>query len=1037
MITFSASTGGRPPSGTRGRRRGLVLLLASALLALFAGAVPAQAAGPTCVTRSPTGAYTVKVCLTVGSGSTMTGNVGVSSTVTITPTNSAWGIRKLEFYLDNAYVITDFESPYSFTLPTASFLDGAHTMRADVLLRDGNTVSSSGVTTTFANGTTSIPPPSTGFTPTSGRPAAPGEPFVVAATGDGASGQKASDDVVDLISSWNPNLFLYTGDVYEKGTETEFLNWYGPSGTRYGTFKSITNPIVGNHEYENGGAPGYFNYWSGVPDYYSFDAGGWHFIGLNSNSQLNGFDPGTAQYEWLKSDLKNHQTACTMAYFHHPVLSVGPQGDTTAMNNIWKLLATNGVDVVLTGHEHQYQRWHPLDGNFNRVTTGGTVEMVAGGGGHGIQSTVRTDSRVAALADTTTDGFGALRMELSNGSMQYSYVNPGGAVRDSGIITCSGLPPDTEPPSVPGDVTATTSGSPDVTVAWTGSTDNQGVASYDVRRGTQIVHTLPATQTAWLDTTTAPLTSYDYSVRATDATGNHSDWSASAHVDTPDVPTSFTWQVSEDAYVDGANPSSKLGTRPDLRIDASPDQRTYLKFQVTGVGTRAPVTQTLRIHAASSLNAGFDVRTVADTSWSESTVTYNTAPPVGALLATSGPVTSGSWVEVPVTGLISGDGTYTLALTPRSSTALKLDARESGTPAELLADTTGSSSNAAPVASDLSVTTDEDTVATWTPAVFDADGDPLSCAITTPPAHGNATAANGCSTGSYTPDANTNGSDSFTYQVTDGTATASATVTVTVNPVNDPPVAGDVTGSTWAGSTTEVTLTATDVDGDCPLAFEASPPAHGTLSSVGTVTCSGGTASAPVMYTAAAGWTGTDTFSYVARDGGGLQGQAQGAVTVTEAPASFTAAAGADAYVSDSAPTGNYGSSTSLRLDGAAPVQRSYIAFPVVGLGSAPPTGLVLRVHAATNLSAGFEVHASSAAWQEATVTWNNAPSPGALLAVSGPVASGSWVSVALPTDLLSSGDGTVDVTLTPLSATALRLDSRESASPPELVVNR
>lgn len=63
-----------------------------------------------------------------------------------------------------------------------------------------------------------------------------------------------------------------TGDVYEKGTETEFYNWYGQDGVLWGRFKDVTNPIVGNHEYENDVAPGYFNYWSGVPDYYSYDA---------------------------------------------------------------------------------------------------------------------------------------------------------------------------------------------------------------------------------------------------------------------------------------------------------------------------------------------------------------------------------------------------------------------------------------------------------------------------------------------------------------------------------------------------------------------------------------------------------------------------------------------------------------------------------------------------------------------------------------------------------------------------------------------
>jgi hypothetical protein len=106
-------------------------------------------------------------------------------------------------------------------------------------------------------------------------------------------------------------------------------------------------------------------------------------------------------------------------------------------------------------------------------------------------------------------------------------------------------------------------------------------------------------------------------------------------------------------------------------------------------------------------------------------------------------------------------------------------------------------------------------------------------------------------------------------------------------------------------------------------------------------------------------------------------------------------------------------------------------------LGSTPPATLTLRLHAGSSLSAGFEVHASSGTWDEATLAWNGAPAPGELLAASGPVTSGAWVEIALPPSLLPTGDGTVDLTLTPLSNTALRLDARESTAAPQLVVSR
>ena len=193
-------------------------------------------------------------------------------------------------------------------------------------------------------------------------------------------------------------MFLYVGDVYEKGTATEFYNWYGQGSTFYGRFRQITDPIIGNHEYENGVAPGYRDYWNlgtTTPTYYSYDAAGWHFIALNSNcGLLRDCAVGQAQYNWLLNDLNTHNNVCTIAYFHHPVFNVGYEGYATSMNDMWALMAQHGVDIVLTGHDHDYQRWVPLDGNINNLSPNGIgnpsstgmTEFVAGGGGHGIQT---------------------------------------------------------------------------------------------------------------------------------------------------------------------------------------------------------------------------------------------------------------------------------------------------------------------------------------------------------------------------------------------------------------------------------------------------------------------------------------------------------------------------------------------------------------------------------------------------------------------------------------------------------------------------
>ena len=97
-------------------------------------------------------------------------------------------------------------------------------------MRDGFIGARASISTQFLNGVTTPPVNTNSFTVRSGTAPAPGQSFVVAAAGDGAGGETSETNTTNLIASWNPNMFLYLGDVYEKGTATEFYNWYGPSG---------------------------------------------------------------------------------------------------------------------------------------------------------------------------------------------------------------------------------------------------------------------------------------------------------------------------------------------------------------------------------------------------------------------------------------------------------------------------------------------------------------------------------------------------------------------------------------------------------------------------------------------------------------------------------------------------------------------------------------------------------------------------------------------------------------------------------------
>lgn len=509
--------------------RKLVATLATcAIVTVLAIGAPTPASAAACSSSGPAG-YQVTLCFTApADGGTVTGPSTVTVSVNVTGSNP--GVRRMIFYLDGQYLLIDFQAPYTFSLPTQKFADGAKSLEVEALMRDGYTTTRSQIGVTFDNGNAIPPVNQNTFTPSVGRTPGTGEPFVLAATGDGASGEANAGAVSDLVASWDPNLFLYLGDVYEKGSISEFANWYGDAGSYYGRLRAVSNPTIGNHEYESGVAPGYFDYWDNVPHYYSFDTAGWHMISLDSTSQFGQLGPGSAQYQWLQADLAANTADCTMAFFHHPVRSIGPQGDTPALNDIWSLMSAQGVDVVITGHDHSYQRWEPLDGSGQPSATGIT-QFVVGTGGHAIQSFSRTDPRVRAGFDSPPDAYGAFRMNLNPGGASYKFVNSASQILDSGSIAC-GSGADTEAPSAPSALQATAIAHDRVDLSWTGSTDNVAVAGYEIVRDGQVIDTV-GVQTVYTDTTVSASTNYTYTVRAFDAAGLFSPPSNGAGVTTP------------------------------------------------------------------------------------------------------------------------------------------------------------------------------------------------------------------------------------------------------------------------------------------------------------------------------------------------------------------------------------------------------------------------------------------------------------------------------------------------------------------------
>jgi hypothetical protein len=406
-------------------------------LALFSNSASMQTTESGCV-GSPvtTDSNSVAICFTSpADNASLTGDAHVAVATNLV--NESSDIQSIVFSLNKDYLLTDYSSTYAFTLPTEKWADGTYTILAVVHLRSSITMAHAQISVKFNNGNATAPVNPNHFTPSTGTIPANGQPFVVAASGDGASGEAASTSVINKISSLNPNLFLYLGDVYESGSVAEFYNWYGTDSTNFSALRAITDPTIGNHEYTNGiNGDGYFDYWDNIPDYYSFNAGGWHFISLNSNlTKLGGNPPGLAEYNWLAHDLAANPQTCTIAYYHQPLFNIGAEGPTQAMARFWALLANFKVPIVLNGHDHDYQRWVPLDGSGN-PSPNGITEFVAGGAGHGLQEFITSDSRVAYSNDTNPTAFGVLLLQLSQTSANFSYHSSDGSILDSGFIPC-------------------------------------------------------------------------------------------------------------------------------------------------------------------------------------------------------------------------------------------------------------------------------------------------------------------------------------------------------------------------------------------------------------------------------------------------------------------------------------------------------------------------------------------------------------------------------------------------------------------------
>jgi hypothetical protein len=251
----------------------------------------------------------------------------------------------------------------------------------------------------------------------------------------GSNGAAQTAGLIEAELAKNKDAVILTlGDnTYPVGLPAEFINCYQPS---WGRFKARTYPSPGNHDYYTKAASGYYDYFGAAAGpagrgYYSVDLGKWHVISLNSN--LKDAEQ-TAQLAWLKTDLDRHKTLCTLAYWHHPVFSSGGHGNSERMGEAWKMLVAANADLVLVGHDHDYERFAPQDGNGVTDDARGIRQFVVGTGGAELAS-LRLRKPNSEASDSSTHGI--LKLVLRDTGYEWQFLPvPEGGFTDSGTALC-------------------------------------------------------------------------------------------------------------------------------------------------------------------------------------------------------------------------------------------------------------------------------------------------------------------------------------------------------------------------------------------------------------------------------------------------------------------------------------------------------------------------------------------------------------------------------------------------------------------------
>jgi hypothetical protein len=296
------------------------------------------------------------------------------------------------------------------------------------------------------------PPTPTPSGPGENEIAIPGAVVLIGA-GDigvcGTSGDEATGAIVDSIiradsvAGIQTAVFTAGDNAYPSefaGTVRYFQRCLAGSWGKPRILKVI-HPALGNHDYDSGSADPYFDFFGEKAGprgkgYYSYNLGGWHAVALNSELFAGAGSSAEvkAQENWLRADLAANPTRCTLAYFHRPLFSSGTYGSTPEPRALWQILYDAGVDLVLNGHEHDYERFQPQTPRGAVDPAKGIEQIVVGTGG-GVLRNIMTPLALNS-AYQIHGHFGVLKLQLGDSVYSRAFIDTNGRVWDSGSGTC-------------------------------------------------------------------------------------------------------------------------------------------------------------------------------------------------------------------------------------------------------------------------------------------------------------------------------------------------------------------------------------------------------------------------------------------------------------------------------------------------------------------------------------------------------------------------------------------------------------------------